>query len=332
MEVTAYWIILGTVALLLGFVFREFGHRREDKVKFEREKENLLRTIEQNERLARIGLLAGHIAHDLQGELTVPFAYSELIPVHIKRIRQILDSFSNPENIGRAALNDVNQAFQKVEDASRRIGDNLAQLPEQMRILKNECRDGVIEYEILPMKLRDLILTMAMFTRLFAHESKIKVELTTPPPDLQDIFVTGSYLLQSGLINACRNSIMALAEQPNAEIDISLYYQSNKVALGLKDNGSGMTESELSAVCAKLDDPGHWNKPFSGNRFTSRSRNGIIGTGFGLLTLGRALKLCGGFARIDSAENRGTNLKIELVLAEDPSIETEKMAAGKERN
>ncbi len=133
---------------------------------------------------------------------------------------------------------------------------------------------------------------------LFSHTENISIE--SQIEKLPEI-ITDPHQIKRVLINILTNAIQAIQKPPGKIKVIAQQISSTEISIMVQDNGVGIPES----VKAHLFEP----------NFSTKTH----GSGLGLAICKRAILLMGGDISIESQENQGTTVKIQLPIAAENS-------------
>ena len=119
----------------------------------------------------------------------------------------------------------------------------------------------------------------------------------------ENIFLGDEELIFQVWINLLENAIKFSSE--NDTIKVKEYKENDKINVKIKDNGIGMQEDEIEKAFERFYqiDKSHTEE----------------GSGLGLAIVKRIIELSEGTIKIESKENRGTTVIVELPMKKDKS-------------
>lgn len=132
---------------------------------------------------------------------------------------------------------------------------------------------------------------------IFRNYNNISINLHYDHNCRYMVFADKEQLLRA-FNNLLKNSVQAIGDDPDGQIDISLQKSQNKVFITITDNGGGIPEDFADKI-------------FSPN-FTTKSG----GMGLGLAIVKNVITLSGGEISFESTEGRGTTFRISLPLSD----------------
>ncbi|KPA16855.1 multi-sensor hybrid histidine kinase [Candidatus Magnetomorum sp. HK-1] len=262
----------------------------QERKEAEKDKEQLLRQLQQSQKLEAIGTLAGGIAHDFNNILTIIHTCSQLVMTDI-----------DPET----------SAFKNME-----------------KILKSSKRASELVSQILTFSKKHQTANFAPISLVPVLKDAIKLLKTTLPPsiklksniDINSELISGDAIqIYQIIMNLCTNSFHAMEKADKGELHISLTKQMIKkkdlakylplqtgmhLKLSVKDSGEGIDPS----IMDRIFDP----------YFTTKGKG--RGTGLGLaVTLGIIEKHKGSI-QVDSKKQKGTTFEIFFPMIDQVSI------------
>lgn len=245
---------------------------REQK-KHEKEKNDLIRKLNQAEKLKSLGLLAGTVAHDLNNILSGIATYPEVL---------LMDAKLDPEI--EKGLNVIKESGQKASDV---VSD-----------LLTISRGSHSEKEIININsLLERYTRAHDFTKIQSTYPNVSIKLKTEP-ELLNIY--GSYIhLEKTVMNLLINAVEEVSGKPDGRVMISTTnafldsilpghenrIQGEYVVLRVSDNGSGISEKNK----LKIFDP-----------FYTKKTMGKSGTGLGLTVVWNTVQDHNGYIDVES--------------------------------
>lgn len=238
----------------------------------EQQKEAILHTAEQTEKLASIGRLAAGVAHEINNPLAIINEDAGLM----LDLAEMSDDFPNKEKFG-----DLLRSIQSSVKRCRTITHRLLGFARQMDVSPE------------PIDVNALISEVYGFLEKEALNRNIKIGF-----DLKDDLPTiesDRGQLQQVFLNILNNAMDAVDSK--GKINITTWIKSESaIGVKIRDNGCGIPKDKLKRIF----------DPF----FTTKGRD--KGTGLGLsITYGIVNKL-GGKVTVESEVDKGTLFTIEL--------------------
>lgn len=138
-----------------------------------------------------------------------------------------------------------------------------------------------------PVDTRELIEGIGLLMTNEIKKANIKFETQFDSSDL--IINADANLIEQVLINLLTNSIHAVSDISEPEINIRIYEENSRKIIEIKDNGIGIPDKELKEIFI----------PF----FTTKNE----GSGIGLSLSKQIMHLHGGTIKVESKENQGTS-------------------------
>lgn len=271
------------------------GNNRDitDKVKAQKQQEQLEKQLRQTFKMEAMGVLAGGIAHDFNNILSAILGYTELA----------LRELTGDEG--------VNRRLQSVMTAASRAKNLVQQILLYSR--KSESERQYIEIHEIVFEASDLLRkTIPSSIRL-----KLDIDANTGV-----IFADPTQIHQV-VMNLCTNAYQALS-QKNGEIAVSLksivvdpeldskysHLTHNKYALlTVSDTGKGISEDSLSQIF----------EPF----FTTKKSG--EGTGMGLSVVNGIVQEHDGHIHVESRLSHGSCFEVLIPLSSEKAIENEQV-------
>ncbi|WP_201008465.1 sensor histidine kinase [Paenibacillus glycanilyticus] len=261
-----YWK-WGIVCFILSLVItlgRQIVLSFEKVVTYSKQLEIFNNELQRSEKMDMISQLAASVAHEVRNPLQVTRGFLQLLEEK---------SISNKEkNYMVLAINELDRASEIITDFLTFAKPQL----EHVTLLNiaNEFKH-----------IGSMLIPLANL-----QGGKLKLNI----PDHLQIQGNSSKFKQA-FINMIKNSIEAL--EGDGEIEIKGYREDNRVVVQIKDNGIGMTESEL----AKLGEPYYSNK--------------TKGTGLGLMVTFSIIEVMQGNIVFKSSKGIGTEVYISFPAA-----------------
>jgi signal transduction histidine kinase len=222
--------------------------------------------------------MAKQVAHEIKNPLT---------PMKLQ-IQFLQHAYKNrPEEIGPLLKRTADTLIEQIDGLTRIASDfsNFAKMPTANN-----------EY----LNLNDIVKSVY---QLFSNEAQIKLSIAIPE-EICTIFADKDQVIRV-LNNVIKNAIQAIKFavdfDKEGQVEIVLERQSDSTVIRVKDNGSGIAESEV-------------NKIFTPNFTTKNS-----GTGIGLAMSKNIVEAAGGRIYFESTVNIGTTFFIEFPIAEMPN-------------
>jgi len=114
-----------------------------------------------------------------------------------------------------------------------------------------------------------------------------------------EIFINGDYnRLKQVFVNLLKNSVEALENINNGEIDVNYIVENDNIIINIKDNGIGMDSETLSKIYEAF--------------YTTKN----LGTGLGVSLSKEIIEGHNGNIEYISEVNNGTNVKVTLPLVD----------------
>lgn len=242
---------------------------------------------------SKVSSLVRDLAHRL---------YEGLVGASVHEMRSIVTAMkSNVELLEQAAETDVESVARKVAPRLARQVSFLEQLLSDMRdYTHSPSRSRGTE------RLQDLVTeALEMVREEFRAKRRDASQISVIQNIPADLMVTVSRVeivlaLRNLLKNAHEAFIIDDTQFSGGEIHLDATGGEDGIRIEIRDNGMGLSEGELEAVCEFI--PGRTSKNY-------------LGTGFGLPIAQRNLKANGGDLRIESWEDQGTTVTVWLPMA-----------------
>lgn len=170
----------------------------------------------RSERLATVGRMAAHVAHEIRNPLTAIGGFAKSILKHPDKVEHV-----------RLGAQIIDKEVHRLENILRNVL-NFTRIPEPFK-QKNDL--NLVIQEVLT--LQKPILT---------DRIRLKVELD---PDLPSFFFDDEQLKQA-VMNVVANSIASIPSE--GEVQIRTYRIGNEAVIEVKDTGVGMTRDTLENI------------------------------------------------------------------------------------
>ncbi|RHW39829.1 PAS domain-containing protein [Lysinibacillus yapensis] len=237
----------------------------------ETEKMALQQLLEQQQTLNSIGQMAASIAHEIRNPMTSLKGFVELI---------------------RLNTNDDNQSYLSVMDSELERMESI--LSELLYLSKPKER----KYEDTSI----LQVVNEVVELMMPHAMQHNIVLRADKCDYFDFNIQGnSNRLKQMLINLVKNAIEVMPH--GGDIVIKLANKNDSIEVSVKDEGSGMSESELDGLFT----------PF----YTTKS----AGTGLGLALVKKVIEEHSGSIEVESEIGMGTTFKLLLPISHQQKIQ-----------
>lgn len=258
------WGIVCFVFTLVATLGRQIVLSFEKVITYSRQLEIYNNELQRSEKMDMISQLAASVAHEVRNPLQVTRGFLQLLEEK---------SESNKEkNYMVLAINELDRASEIITDFLTFAKPQL----EHVTVLNLANEFKHIGSILIPL----------------ANMRGGQIKLSVP----EQLHIQGnSSKFKQAFINMIKNSIEAL--QGEGVIEIRGYREDNKVVIRIKDNGEGMTESEL----AKLGEPYYSNK--------------TKGTGLGLMVTFGIIEVMQGDIVFKSSKGVGTEVIITFPAA-----------------
>jgi two-component system, NtrC family, sensor kinase len=226
--------------------------------------------LHATEKLASIGQLAAGVAHEINNPLGTIMLYSSMLTKELGKI---------PEGI-------------KYSDDLLMIIDEAKRCKNIVANLLNFARQGklrLVEVNILEM-------ISAIIKTVFINPAYKGISISLHSDIDEAVIHADADQMKQVFLNIINNACEALEEKLNKNIEISIYKDDSKLAVDIKDNGSGISKENLSKVFT----------PF----FTTKKMG--KGTGLGLAITYGIVKMHRGDIKVQSTSGGGTIFTIKL--------------------
>jgi PAS domain S-box-containing protein len=255
-----------------------------DKLRAQREREDLEKQLRQAQKMEAIGTLAGGIAHDFNNILMALLGYTEMALMDIPP--------------GTAIYNDL----KKVSQAGHRAKDLVGQILAFTR--KSEL-------ELKPVEICALLKEALKLIRAVLPSS---VEIRLDLSEEAALVVANATQIHQVIINLCTNGVQAMREKSGilrvtlskvqffeqVSVVYSTLYPGYYIHLSVEDTGEGIK----SEILDRIFDP----------YFTTKEIG--EGTGMGLATVLGIIKGHGGAITVETTPGRGSRFNVFLPLSE----------------
>ena len=260
------------------------------------EQKKMQEQLMTSDRMASVGLLAAGVAHEINNPLTVVLASLELAEQDAKLLAL---------QLGEDALLPLTRKCRHALDAASRV----AQIVRDLKIFSRAEEDLRQPLELRPI----LESTVRMAWNEIRHRARLVQDYQPIPRVAGNEGRLGQVFLNL-LVNAAQAIPEGHAELNEIRVATRVD-ESGRVAVEIKDTGSGMSQEVLR----------HLFTPF----FTTKPVG--VGTGLGLSICHRIISGMGGGIRVDSEVGLGTTFRILLPEAEGepgPAIPAPPVAAA----
>lgn len=230
--------------------------------------------IRHYQRVQSLGMMASHIAHEFNNYLTPIAVYAELMADdesmsedNRDMLREMLGSIETAKNLSRSLL-----------DYSRQ---NTGAVLKPMNLTEDTKEALTVVKQLTPRA----------------------VKLITELPDEAMMIMGRENMMQSLLLNLCKNAYSAMENAPKKELHISLEQDqnANEAVLRVRDSGCGISVEAQQRIF----------EPFY---TTKGSRQG---TGLGLSVVQNVIKGAGGRIDIHSEPEHGTEFIIHIPMVDE---------------
>ena len=241
------------------------------------------------EKLAQVGTLTGHLAHEIRNPLSTVKVNLQLLSEDISRQSKALEGV--PESPGNDAQNHTYQRqLRKIETIGKEVDRLSHTLNDFLRYAgRMEVHPGRYDINEILDDLIDFYEPQAL-----AKDIHIRRSLSKAPA----VCRVDKDLLKQAFLNLFINATQVIPE--GGELIIRSTVQAESVLVEVIDTGPGIPESERE----KVFDP----------YYTTRTG----GTGLGLPTCRRVIEEHNGHIELQSESGKGTRFTIELPLMDYP--------------
>jgi len=254
-------------------IIRDITHRKEA----EREKENLIKQLQQAQKMEAIGTLAGGIAHDFNNILAAIIGYTELtlldMPADSKQYHNLTQSL-------------------KASKRARDLVKQILSFSRQERRQAKPVRLEPIVTEALDM-IRAMIPSTIEIREDLHSEAKVLVDPTSAHQVLMNLCANAAHAMRErgGLLEVRLMDVKIDAAHAKRFSDLR---EGEYVKLTVKDTGDGIPPHVIERIF----------DPF----FTTKGRG--EGTGMGLSVAHGVMKSCGGCILVSSEPGQGSMFEV----------------------
>ncbi|MFM1859215.1 MAG: Wide host range VirA protein [Pseudomonadota bacterium] len=245
-----------------------------------KEQENLqmVRKMEQSQRLDALGQLAAGVAHDFNNLLGVIQNHAELVEMKV-----------GPDSKATKNLSAILQATGRARDIVIKLNGLGRENPQGAELVPHDQQ--AFELQPLVEETQGLLQASLKGIEIAVHAA----------PNAQRVSLKGdSGALQQVLVNLCVNASHAIGERRGGRIEVRTRKPSDqRVAIDVVDNGSGIPEDVMQRIF----------EPF----FTTKEVG--KGTGLGLAMVRSIVTKMGGTIDCKSTVGEGTTFTVELPTA-----------------
>ncbi|MGO4111087.1 ATP-binding protein [Paenibacillus sp. YAF4_2] len=258
------WGIVCFVLTLVVILGRQIVISFEKVVTYSKQLEIYNNELQRSDKMDMISQLAASVAHEVRNPLQVTRGFLQLL--------EEKSASSKEKNYMVLAINELDRASEIITDFLTFAKPQL----EYVSVLNLASEFKHIGSILIPL----------------ANMQGGQLKLNIP----EQLLIQGnSSKFKQAFINMIKNSIEAL--QGEGEIEIRGYMEDNRVVIRIRDNGEGMTESEL----AKLGEPYYSNK--------------TKGTGLGLMVTFSIIEVMQGEIIFNSTKGVGTEVIVKFPAA-----------------
>lgn len=244
----------------------------------ERENLQMVRKMEQSQRLDALGQLAAGVAHDFNNLLGVIQNHAELVEMKV-----------GPDSKATKNLSAILQATGRARDIVIKLNGLGREKPPG----SESTQVGQQTFELQP-------LVEETQGLLQASLKGIEIAVLTEPEAMQTVLSGDSGALQQVLVNLCVNASHAIGERRGGRIEVKTRRTGDKrVSIAVIDNGSGIPPEVMQRIF----------EPF----FTTKEVG--KGTGLGLAMVRSIVTKMGGTIDCTSQVGEGATFTVELPTA-----------------
>nr|WP_165280048.1 sensor histidine kinase [Paenibacillus protaetiae] len=256
------WGTIGIIVCSFYVLSRSIYRNFEKLTDYSRQLEAYSSELQKSEQMEMVSHLAASVAHEVKNPLQVTRGFLQLL---------------GGRNVA-SHKNYMGLAIQELDRAAEIIDGFLDFAKPQTEDFKD-------------LNIEDELQQITSILTPLAQRKGGQIELSAEP-----IFIKGnSTKLKQALINIVKNSIEALPQDGKIEIFAKLF--TDEAVILVKDNGVGMTESELKRI----------GQPY----YTSKEN----GTGLGLMVTFQIIEAMGGGIEYTSQKGQGTLVSIRFPSA-----------------
>jgi signal transduction histidine kinase len=177
--------------------------------------------------------------------------------------------------------------------------DRLSNLIEDM-LNVSRIEQGRLKIELKPIDIMPIIEETVKEFKIQADQKNLKLNYLLEPNSKSIVEIDKDRLKQV-LVNLIGNSIKYT---PSGSVEIKIFNREKNLIILIKDTGIGMSAKEREHLFEKF------------YRVKNKKTEEISGTGLGLWITKQIVELMNGAIFVDSMENIGTQITIELPLTE----------------
>ncbi|MCX7819152.1 MAG: response regulator [Kiritimatiellae bacterium] len=238
--------------------------------------EELQRRIEENRRLAVLGMTSAQMVHDISNPLTIVIGYLDLLNLLLDR-------------------NADGPARQEAREYIESIRSNLRHCTEVLQSWRSLGNKGALRLE--PISVKELLSTIVRDARSPGTSTLIELSLEG---DAANITLVGDRVhLRRAVENIVRNAIQAV-EPGGGRVRVTATREGRELVVTVEDNGCGIAPEDLPRVF----DP-----------FFTKGK-GERGTGLGLFIARQVAEDHGGRIDIASRLGEGTRVSVRLPMTQ----------------
>jgi signal transduction histidine kinase/ActR/RegA family two-component response regulator len=233
------------------------------------------------ERLGALGQLSAGVAHEINNPLSAILGNLQFLRRMLRK-RPDFSEYSGAVEDSMVAIERIKRIVLRLLDASRAAAHD--------PVTNTSCRVATA-------------MRGAVRVAESAREPHVKLELCVP----DTLCARGDrYMLEQVLSNLLVNAYQAASDAKKpGRVQISAEQREDRVLITIKDDGSGMS----AETRARLFEPFYTTKPLG------------KGTGLGLAVSAGLVQAMGGALTFESSEGRGTEARLSLHYAAEPSEE-----------
>ncbi|OIJ10640.1 hypothetical protein BKP35_13200 [Anaerobacillus arseniciselenatis] len=223
------------------------------------------REVQRAEKLRIVGELAASVAHEIRNPLTTAKGFLQML--------------YGAENITREQQKYIDISIKELDQSNRIIKDYLS-------LAKSD--DNLLEVIEINFEVHAVVEAMSSFALMNSVEINFN-------PNVKSVQIKGNKSkFKQVLLNIIKNGIEALELTPSGRIDIYTLEDENFATVQIKDNGCGMTETEVRDL---------------GLPFYSTKKEG---TGLGMMVCYKIIEAMGGKITVTSKKGIGSCFTIAL--------------------
>ena len=216
-----------------------------------------------------------------------------------KRIEGVVHNLNSPLNsiVGYAQLlSEEMKGNENINNDLQRIISNGRKMTEMIKLLLHKTRDDSIAMPV-PVNINNMLnqeLSFCLHDLFFKHNVKLNMKLADNIPDLNLVYGDISQIFQT-LFN---NAMDAMKDSPVKVLTVASYLSEDYVVFTVEDTGVGMS-AEVMDNLFKIG-------------FTTKTQTESSGFGIGLALVKTILDKLKGKIIIESIENKGTEVCVQL--------------------